>query len=132
MARARAMNQRRMKSFNYLLFGLLLVVTVLVSNFALVNPEVAERGIAAFLGLPRWAFPTLALTIGMVVFAVGLQSRADWPEALGAFLIAGSVMGAELIFGLDHFAWFGLAAVPYILPFTTFLVLLMIGLAKSR
>ena len=126
------MGRRKAKLWTYLIFGILLVLGVLLANLALVDPELTRRSVDYFLGLPSWAFPVIAGVLGVLIFALGLRIETDWPEALGALLIAGSVAWGEFLIGWDRFVVAGLAATPYVIPVVTFLVLLMVGMVKSR
>jgi len=126
------MGRKKAKLWTYLIFGTVLVLGVLVSNFALVNPDLTRRSVVYFLGLPAWAFPVIAAVLGLLVFALGLRIETDWPEALGALLIAGSVAWAEFLIGWDRFVVAELAVTPYLIPLLTFLLLLMVGMIKSR
>lgn len=120
------------RMWTYLFVGFALVVAVLAGNFFLTKPELAERGVEAFLGLPAWAYPVLGAVIGAIVFWIGLKVEADWPEALGAFLVAGSVAAFEFLLGWKRFEVGGLAAVPYVIPFLVFLSMMVVGTARSR
>jgi hypothetical protein len=126
------MGRKRAKLWTYLIFGAVLVVGVLLANAAMVNPELTRRSVGYVLGLPSWAFPLIAGALGVLVFVLGLRIETDWPEALGALLVAGSVAWGEILIGWDRFVVAGLAVTPYAIPLLTFLVLLMIGLIKSR
>jgi hypothetical protein len=68
--------------------------------------------------------------VGAILFWLGLKVETDWPEALGALLISGSVAWFEFIVGWKHFE-FGLVVVPYIIPLVVFVLLLMYGMKKS-
>jgi hypothetical protein len=126
------MGRKKAKLWTYLIFGTVLVLGVLVANFALVNPDLTRRSVSYFLGLPTWAFPVIAALLGLLIFALGLRIETDWPEALGALLIAGAVAWAEFLIGWDRFVVAGLTMTPYLIPVLTFLVLLMVGMVKSR
>jgi hypothetical protein len=126
------MGRKKAKLWTYLIFGTLLVLGVLLANFALVNPDLAHRSVDYFLGLPYWAFPVIAGLIGVLIYVLGLTIETDWPEALGALLIAGSVAWAEFLIGWDRFVVAGLAVTPYAMPLLTFLSLLMVAMVKSR
>lgn len=126
------MGRKKAKLWTYLIFGTLLVLGVLLANLALVDPELTRRSVDYFLGLPSWAFPGIAGVLGVLVFLLGLRIETDWPEALGALLIAGSVAWGEFLIGWDRFVVAGLAVTPYVIPFVTFLILLMVGMVKSR
>jgi hypothetical protein len=55
--------------------------------------------------------------VGIGIFWVGLKFEADWPEALGAALIAGTVTTFEIMEGWDKFAVGGMVVIPYLIPF---------------
>jgi hypothetical protein len=118
--------------WTYLILGIVLTIGVVVANFALKNPELASRGLHKVMGLPAWAIPLATAAVGALVFWLGLKIETDWPEALGAFLIAGSVAGGEFILGWNRFVLGGVAAIPYANPVLVFLVLLVVGMTKSR
>ena len=126
------MGRKKAKLWTYLIFGTLLVLGVLLANFALMNPDLTRRSVDNFLGLPFWAFPVIAGVAGVLIYMLGLRIETDWPEALGALLIAGSVAWAEFLIGWDRFVVGGLAVTPYAIPLLTFLGLLMMGIVKSR
>ena len=122
----------RAKLWTYFIGAIAVLVIALVANFALSNPETAKHGVKSFLGMPGWAFPIVTGVIGVLVYWMGLKIETDWPEAIGAFLIAGSVCTAEIMIGWKKFALGGMAVVPYIIPFVVFLLLLMYGMTKSK
>jgi hypothetical protein len=126
------MGRKKARLWTYLIFGTVLVLGVLLANFAAVNPALARRGVGYFLGLPTWAFPMIAGIAGVLIYVLGLKIETDWPEALGALLIAGAVAWGEFLIGWDRFVVAGMAVTPYVIPLLTFLVLLMIGIFKSR
>jgi hypothetical protein len=123
---------RKAKLWTYIIIGMLLIVGILIFNFAIKNPETAEKGFDAFLGLPNWAFVAIAGGLGIIIFYLGLKIETDWPEFIGALLIAGALLAAEIMFGWDNFELGGIAVIPYILPVAVFLVLIVIGMTKSR
>ncbi len=125
------MGSRKSKMWTYLILLLVLVVGVLVANLAMSNPEIARNGVQSFLGLPSWALTAVAFVIGVGIYAIGLKIEADWPEALGAFVIAGSIAAGQMMIGWDRFAVGGLFVLPYLLPIVVFLVLLMYGMKRS-
>ena len=126
------MGRKKAKLWTYLIFGTLLVLGILLANFALAHPDLTRRGVDYFLGLPSWAFPVIAGVVGVLIYVLGLGIETDWPEALGALLIAGSVAWAEALIGWDRFVVAGLAVTPYAIPLLTFLGLLMVAIVKSR
>jgi hypothetical protein len=118
--------------WTYLIMMVALVVGAVAINFAIKNPDLAEKGIESFLGMPRWAFPVLGILVGILVYWAGLKIETDWPEALGALLIAGSVAALELLVGWKKFALGGLIVLPYAIPALIFGILMMNGIMKSR
>jgi hypothetical protein len=122
----------RAKMWTYMIGAITLLVLAIVANFAIKNPETMKHGVQSFLGLPRWAFPLIMGGAGAVIYWVGLKIETDWPEAVGAFLIAGAVVAAELLFGWNKFALGGLSVIPYVIPFGVFVVLLIVGMVKSK
>lgn len=124
------MGKSRSKVWTYLILMMLLVVVVIVVNLVWKNPTMASEGIRSFFGLPAWALATVMFLAGAIIFWAGLKIETDWPEAIGAFLIAGSVAWFELIAGWSKFE-LGLVVVPYLIPLAVFGLLLMYGMKKS-
>lgn len=124
------MGSGRSKVWTYLILMVLLVTIVIVVNVVWKNPTAAQEGVSSFLGLPSWALATVTFLIGATVFWAGLKMETDWPEAIGAFLIAASVAALELIVGWSKFE-LGLVVVPYLIPIAVFALLLMYGMKKS-
>src|SRR4051812_13542000 len=118
------------KMWTYLILMFLLVAIVVVVNLVWKNPERAEEGVKSFFGLPGWALGTVTFLVGALIFWLGLKVETDWPEAIGAFLISGSVAAFELMAGWSHFEM-GLVVVPYLIPIAVFVLLLMYGMRKS-
>ena len=123
---------KKSKMQTYLILGVLLVIAVVVGNLAFNNPDAAKNGVSKFLGLPGWAFPIIMLVIGAVVFWLGTKLETDWPEAIGALLIAGAVFIGEIMVGWNTFAPGGIFVLPYIIPIAVFFILLFYGLQKSK
>ena len=124
------MGKGRSKVWTYLILMMLLVGLVILVNVVWKNPTAASEGFKSFFGLPSWALATVMFVIGAIVFWAGLKIETDWPEAIGAFLIAGAVAWFELIAGWSKFE-LGLIVVPYIIPLAVFGLLLMYGMKKS-
>lgn len=124
------MGKGRSKVWTYLILMVLLVTIVVVINLVWKNPTAASEGMKSFFGLPSWALATVVFLVGAVVFWLGLKMETDWPEAMGAFLIAGAVAWLELIVGWSKFE-LGLVVVPYLIPIAVFSILLMYGMKKS-
>ncbi|MBK9036660.1 MAG: hypothetical protein IPL61_36325 [Myxococcales bacterium] len=119
------------RMWTYLIMLGLLIVGALVANLVFSNPAAAKHGVHTFVGLPTWALVAVAFLIGAVVFWLGLKMETDWPEAIGGFIIAGSVAATEIIVGWKHFELGGLFVVPYLIPVLVFLGLLVYGVKKS-
>lgn len=124
------MGKGRSKIWTYLILMVLLVAIVIVINLVWKNPTAAQEGWKSFFGLPSWALALVTFLVGGIVFWLGLKMETDWPEAMGAFLIAASVAWGELIIGWNKFA-LGLVVVPYLIPIAVFAILLMYGMKKS-
>lgn len=128
----RFLGSRKAKIWTYLILGIVIIVGVLIANFAIDNPELARNGVDAFLGLPNWAFPAILFVVGAFIFWLGLKMETDWPEFIGSFLIGSSVLTAEVMLGWEKFQLGGITVIPYILPPLVFLVLIIVGMVKSK
>jgi len=118
--------------WTYCIVGILLVIGAVVANFAMKNPELAEKGIETIAGLPSWAFPAAALGVGGLLFWSGLKIESDWPEYTGAALIAGALLAGEVLLGWQNFELGGIAAIPYAIPALALILLLMVANAKTK
>lgn len=127
-----ALRNYKGRKWTYLIVGIGLVLAAVVVNFAINNPELAEKGIDTIAGLPSWAFPAGAAGLGLLLFYIGLKLEADWPEYLGAALVAGSIVGAELLLGWANFEFGGIVVIPYAIPALVLIVMLMISTAKTK
>jgi hypothetical protein len=116
--------------WTYLILMSVLVALAVIINLVWKNPDAARDGMKTFLGLPSWALATVTFLVGAIVFWLGLKMETDWPEAFGAFLIAGSIAAFEFILGWSNFE-FGLVVVPYIIPIVVFVLLLIYGIKRS-
>ena len=123
---------KKSKMQTYLIFGVLLVIAVVVGNLAFNDPDSAKNGVDKFLGLPSWAFPLIMVLVGAAIFWVGTKLETDWPEAIGALLIAAAVFILEIMVGWDTFAPAGIFVLPYLIPIAVFFGLLFYGLQKSK
>lgn len=126
------MGGKRAKMWTYLILFGVLIVGIVVANFAISNPDLAKNGVQTFLGLPGWAFPAITAVVGLAIFALGLKVETDWPEALGALMVAGSLAVGQIMIGWDKFEIGGMVALPFIFPIIVFVVLLGFGMARSR
>lgn len=124
------MGGQKSRMWTYLILMAVLITIAIVINVVWKNPTAAKHGVSTFLGLPAWALATVTFVIGAVVFWIGLKIETDWPEAIGAFLIAASIAAFEMIVGWSKFE-LGLVVVPYLIPLFVFVLLLMYGMKKS-
>jgi hypothetical protein len=124
------MGKGRSRIWTYLILMVVLIAIVVVINLVWKSPDAARDGVKSFLGLPSWALATITFLIGAIIFWLGLKMETDWPEAVGAFLIAASVAAMELIVGWERFE-LGLVVIPYLIPVAIFVLLLMYGMKKS-
>lgn len=118
--------------WTYVILAGLLLVMLLVANFAWENPDDARAAIDGLLGLPGWATAGIVAVVGALVFWGGLKIEADWPEALGALMIAGAVLAGEMMIGLDTFKLFGMGFMPFFIPLAVFVALFGVGMVKSK
>ena len=125
------MGGQKSRVWTYLILMTVLVAIVIIINVVWNNPTAASEGFKSFLGLPAWALATVTFLVGAIVFWVGLKIETDWPEAVGAFLIAASVTAFMFIAGWTKFELGGLFVVPYVIPLAVFALLLMYGMKKS-
>lgn len=126
------MGGSKARVWTYVILAGLLLVGLLIANFAWENPEDARKAIDGFIGLPGWALVGIVAAIGIVVFYLGTKIEADWPEALGAAMISGAVLSGEVMIGLDHFKLFGMGFMPYFIPLIVFVIFFGVGLVKSK
>ena len=125
------MGKSKSKLWTYLILMMVLVLGAVVFNLVFNNPTLAKEGVKTFFGLPGWALAAITFAVGALIFWAGLKIETDWPEAIGAFLIAASIAAFEIIIGWERFNVGGMFVVPYILPIGVFVILLMVGMKKS-
>jgi hypothetical protein len=118
--------------WTYCIVGIVLVIGAVAANFAMNNPQLAEKGVETIAGLPSWAFPSMTGALGAILFWIGLKIETDWPEYVGSTLIAGSILAGEVLIGWQKFELGGVAAIPYAIPALALIVLLMVANAKTR
>lgn len=118
------------KIWTYLIMAMLLIVIVVVVNVVWNNPTRAEQGVKHFLGLPAGVLAAVTAAVGALIYWGGLKVEPEWPEALGAAIIAGAVAWAELIVGWNRFDFGGMVVIPYLIPLVVFVLLL--GFAMKR
>jgi hypothetical protein len=126
------MGGSKARVWTYLILAAVLLIGLLIANFAWEKPEAAKAALDGMLGLPGWAIVGITAAVGVLVFIGGLKIEADWPEALGALLVAGAVLATEIMVGLDKFAVGGIAFLPYFIPLAVFVVMFGVGMVKSR
>lgn len=118
--------------WTYLILATGLVLVAVIVNLVMSNPDLATKGVDVIAGLPAWAFPALTGAIGLLLFYIGLKIETDWPEQVGAVLVAASIAGGEFLLGWQNFELGGLTVVPYAIPVVVCLILMMIANVKSR
>lgn len=123
--------KKRASVWTYLIFAVVLLVGAVVANLAIKNPEMARRVTSSIAGLPSWGLAALVLVVGVLIYWLGLKIETDWPEFVGAFLIAGAITWFELIIGWSRLG-FGLVVVPYVIPLFVFVVLIIIAVRRSN
>ena len=128
----RFLGMRKDKLWTFLIVGILLVISFVVLNFVIGNYESAKSGVHKFLNLPGWVFPIIIGLVGLIIFWLGLKIEADWPEVLGAGLIAAATGVGEIMIGWQKFALGGMTLVPIAIPVGVFLIFIVIGMLRSR
>lgn len=125
------MGKKSSKMWTYLiLLGLLLIIVVAL-NFWLAHRELMHDGVSSFLGLPAWALGLIVFALGALIYWGGLKVETDWPEAVGAFLMTGSIVAFEFIVGWSKFDIGGMFVIPYLIPIVMFLALLGYAMKRS-
>ena len=128
----RFLGMRKDKLWTFLIVGVLLLISFVVLNYVVSDYESAKSGVNKFLSLPGWLYPIIIGAVGLVIFWLGLKIEADWPEVVGAGLIAGAVGVGEVMIGWKKFAVGGMTIVPIAIPILVFLVFIIIGMLRSR
>ncbi len=126
------LGKHRDKMWTYFILLAFLIALVVVLNYVWQNPTSASHGMKSFVGLPAWALATITFIVGGLFFSLGLKVEPDWPEAVGAFFIAGAATWFEIIIGWRRFDLGGLFVIPYLVPVVIFLLLLMYGIRNSK
>lgn len=126
------MGGSRAKVWTYLILAVVLVLGIVIGNFAMSNPDLARNGVDAFMGMPPWAFPAVLVVLGTLIYLMGLRLETDWPEGLGALMISGALAWGEMMLGWEKFQLGGMIVVPYVIPLVVFLVLMAYSVARSR
>jgi hypothetical protein len=125
------MGGKKSKLWTYLILMMVLVLGAVIFNLVFNDPTMMKNGVKSFFGLPGWALAAITFVVGALIFWAGLKVETDWPEAVGAFMIAASVAAFEIIIGWKRFDVGGMFVLPYILPIGVFVILLMVGMKKS-
>jgi hypothetical protein len=128
----RFLGMRKDKLWSFLIVGILLVATFVGLNYVIGNYESARSGVHKFLSLPGWVFPIIIGLLGLVIFWFGLKIEADWPEVLGAGLLALATGVGEIMIGWQKFALGGMTIVPIAIPIGVFLLFIVFGMLRSR
>jgi hypothetical protein len=122
--------KKRASVWTYLILVVVLLVGAVVTNLAIKNPDAAKAVTSSIAGLPAWGLAAILFAVGVLIYWIGLKVETDWPEFVGAFLIAGAITWAELIIGWEKLS-FGLIVVPYVIPLFVFVVLIIVAMKRS-
>jgi hypothetical protein len=128
----RFLGMRKDKLWTYLIVGVVLIILFIVLNFVLKDYSAAKSGVHKFLNLPGYLYPLIIGAVGLVIWYLGTKIETDWPEVVGAGLIAIAVGVGEIMIGWRKFALGGMSIVPILLPVITFIVFIGLGVAKSK
>ncbi len=121
----------RSRAWTYMLVALGLILLIVLMNVVFSNPAAAKNSMDKLFGLPGWALTAIIAAVGALIFWLGLKVEADWPEHVGAFLLAGATCSAEILIGWHRFELGGLVVVPYVIPLVVLVVLYIIAMEKS-
>jgi hypothetical protein len=121
----------RSRAWTYLLVAIGLIGATVLVNLVISNPESARQTMQRLFGLPGWALTAIVAVAGLLIFWLGLKVEADWPEHVGAVLIAGAAAAAEILIGWHKLEIGGLVVVPYIIPPLILVVLWIWAMQKS-
>lgn len=121
----------RSKAWTYMIVAVGLLAAVVLVNAVLSNPGAAKHSLERVAGLPGWALTAAIGAVGALIFWAGLKVEADWPEHLGAFLIAGAAAAGEILIGWNRFEVGGLVVLPYVIPPLVLVVLYIVAMEKS-
>jgi hypothetical protein len=119
------------KVWTYLIMIMVLVGAVILINVVWNNPTRAEQGIKDFFGLPGWVLASIAFVVGSLIFWGGLKVEPEWPEALGAVTIGGSIAAFEIIVGWNKFDIGGMVVIPYLIPLVVVVGLMMYAMKRG-
>ncbi len=128
---SRLMANIRNKLWSILIVGVTLLLGFVLLRYAIMSPDKAKAGYSTIAGMPGWLTPIIMLVAGAGIFWLGLKIRNDWPEVLGAGLIAGSVGVTEMMIGWHKFA-IGSSFTPILIPVAVFIALILFSQMRSR
>jgi hypothetical protein len=123
--------KQKSKVWTYLIMIMVLVGIVILINVVWNDPKRAENGIKDFFGLPGWALASITFVVGALVFWGGLKVEPEWPEALGAILVGGSVAAFEMIIGWNRFDFGGMVVIPYLIPLVVVVIMMMYAMKRG-
>jgi hypothetical protein len=121
----------RSRAWTYLIVAMVLIALVLLGNVVLSNPDASKHALDRFLGLPGWALTVIVGVVGAIIYWLGLKVEADWPEHLGAVMIAAAATAGELLFGWHRLEFGGLVVLPYLVAPLILVVLFVIAMKKG-
>jgi hypothetical protein len=124
------MGKSRAKMWTYVFVAVLVLTVAIIANLVMKNPEAAKTGVKEFAGLPTWLLATIIGVVGVGIYWVGLKVETDWPEFVGAGMVAGSIVVFEFVIGWKRIEM-GLIVLPYIIPLAVFVLMMIIGMKKS-
>jgi hypothetical protein len=122
--------KKRASVWTYLIFAVLLLAGAIIANLVIKDPTAAKAAVQKFVGLPTWALASIALVVGILIYWLGLKVETEWPEFLGAFIVASAITVFELLIGWQRLE-FGLVVVPYVIPLLVFLVMIIVAVKRS-
>ncbi len=121
----------RSKTWTYMIVALGLLGAIVLVNVVFSNPAAAKHSLDSLFGLPGWALWVGIAAVGALIFWGGLKVEADWPEHLGALMIATAVAAGEILVGWHRFELGGLVVLPYLFAPLVLVVLYIVAMQKS-
>lgn len=121
----------RSRAWTYMIVAMGVILAIVLVNVVFSNPAAAKHDLDRLFGLPGWTLAAILAAVGAVIFWAGLKVEADWPEHLGAVLIALAVAWGEILIGWTRMEVGGLVVVPYVIPPLVLVILYIVSMEKS-
>jgi hypothetical protein len=114
-----------------MIVAMAVILAIVLVNVVFSNPAAAKHDLDRLFGLPGWTLAAIMAAAGALIFWAGLKVEADWPEHLGAVMIAIAAAWGEILIGWSRMELGGLVVVPYVIPPLVLVVLYIVAMEKS-